>query len=78
MANITQSCRSLEPKHPRARLFISEVAKAVILAIRLFCLSVSCVVCSFERDKCGTSWHSKIFRATQRNNERGGGVAKVE
>ena len=38
MANITQSCRSLEPKHPRARLFISEVVKAVILAIRLFCL----------------------------------------
>ena len=33
-----------------------------------FFLSDLSACCPFERDKCGTSWHSKIFRATRRKS----------
>ena len=78
MANITRSCRSLVPKHPRAKLFISLVVKAVILAIRLFCPSLVLSVRSSATNAGLLGIQKYSGRKRGANNERGGGGAKVE
>ena len=54
----------------RRRLFISSRSgeESRHFGNSSFFLSDLSACCPFERDKCGTSWHSKIFRATRRKS----------